>query len=53
MNYYGSGQDTGALTVAQVAIITNENTPSERQQVFQVPMRAPGELTLVKSFVYP
>jgi uncharacterized protein YfaP (DUF2135 family) len=53
VNYYGSGRDTSALTVAQVAIITNENTPSERQQVFQVPMRAAGELTLVKSFVYP
>ena len=53
VNYFGSGQDTSTITVAQVAIITNENTTSERQQVFQVPMRAAGELTLVKSFVYP
>lgn len=53
VNYYGSGMDTGALTIAQVAIIVNENTPREKQQVFKVPMRAPGELTLVKSFMYP
>jgi uncharacterized protein YfaP (DUF2135 family) len=53
VNYYGSGQETGVLTIAQVAIIANENTPNEKQQVFRIPMRAPGELTLVKSFVYP
>jgi uncharacterized protein YfaP (DUF2135 family) len=53
VNYYGSGEERGALTVAQVAIITNENTPREKQQVLRVPLRAPGELTLVKSFVYP
>jgi uncharacterized protein YfaP (DUF2135 family) len=53
VNYFGGGDNTAALTVAQVAIITNENTPREKRQVFQVPMRAAGELTLVKSFVYP
>lgn len=53
VNYYGSGMETGALTIAQVAIIVNENTPREKQQVFKVPMRAAGELTLVKSFMYP
>jgi len=53
VNYYGSGVDTSILTVAQVAIITNENTPREKQQIFRVPMRAAGELTLVKSFVFP
>lgn len=53
VNYYGSGERTGALTIAQVTVITNENSPSERQQTFRVPMRAAGELTLVKSFVYP
>jgi uncharacterized protein YfaP (DUF2135 family) len=53
VNYYGSGQDNSALTVAQVSIITNENTAREKQQTFQVPMRAAGELTLVRSFVYP
>lgn len=53
VNYYGSGSDTSALTVARVTLITNEGTPREKQQSFQVPMRAPGELTLVKSFVFP
>lgn len=53
VNYYGSGEGTGALTVAQVAIITNENTPREKLQTFRVPMRAAGELTLVRSFVLP
>ena len=53
VNYFGSGGDTGVLTIAQLALITNENTPREKRQVFQVPMRAAGELTLVKSFVYP
>lgn len=52
VNYYGSGQNTDAITVAQVSIITNENTPNEKQQVFSVPMRRAGDLTLVKSFMY-
>lgn len=53
VNYYGSGSDNSALTVAQVSVIINENTPRERLQSFRVPMRAAGELTLVKSFVVP
>jgi uncharacterized protein YfaP (DUF2135 family) len=53
VNYFGSGQDQSALTVAQVSIITNENTPREKQQTFRIPMRAAGELTLIKSFVFP
>lgn len=53
VNYFGSGADTSALTVARVSIITNEGTPRERLQTYQVPMRAAGELTLVKSFVFP
>jgi uncharacterized protein YfaP (DUF2135 family) len=58
VNYYGggynqSGESEEVLTVAQVAIILNENTPDEKQQVFHIPMRKPGELTLVRSFVYP
>ncbi|WP_020203338.1 YfaP family protein [Cupriavidus sp. WS] len=51
VNYYGSGAGPEAITVAQVAVITDENTPNEKQQVFRVPMRKPGELTLIKSFV--
>ena len=53
VNYYGSGENTAVLTVARLSIITNEGTPRERMQSFQVPMRAAGELTLVKSFVLP
>jgi uncharacterized protein YfaP (DUF2135 family) len=53
VNYYGSGQDRSALTVAQVSVITNENTPREKQQTFRVPLRAAGELTLIRSFILP
>lgn len=54
VNYYGAGQESDqAITTAQVAIITQENTLAERQQVFRIPMRKPGELTLIKSFSYP
>lgn len=53
VNYYGSGENTSMLTVARISIITNEGTPREKLQSFQVPMRAAGELTLVKSFVLP
>ena len=53
VNYYGSGENTAMLTVARISIITNEGTPREKLQSFQVPMRAAGELTLVKSFVLP
>ena len=35
---------------ATVTIITDENTPSERQQTFVVPMRKAGDLTLLRSF---
>ncbi|WP_410925425.1 DUF2135 domain-containing protein [Pseudomonas aeruginosa] len=38
------------MTTATVSIITDENTPSERQQTFVVPMRKAGDLTLLRSF---
>jgi uncharacterized protein YfaP (DUF2135 family) len=53
VNYYGAAEEKDILTTAQVAIIHNENTPDEKQQGFRIPMRNPGELTLIKSFVYP
>jgi uncharacterized protein YfaP (DUF2135 family) len=53
VNYYGAGYGVNDLTIAQVAIISNENTPNEKRQVFQVPMRRAGDLTLVSSFTYP
>ncbi|CAI8709123.1 YfaP family protein [Pseudomonas zeae] len=62
VNYYGGGyrgDDEGgdeavqALTTAQVTVITEEGTPSEKMETFLIPMRAVGELTLVKAFSYP
>ncbi|AZU54770.1 DUF2135 domain-containing protein [Ralstonia pseudosolanacearum] len=50
VNYYGSGNDSSIITTAQVTIITDENTPAERQQTFVMPMRKAGELTLVRAF---
>jgi uncharacterized protein YfaP (DUF2135 family) len=57
VNYYGGAGLGGAgepatITVATVTVITNENTVDEKKQSFVVPMRKPGELTLVTSFVY-
>ncbi len=59
VNYFGGGMggdgqaDGQEITIAQVAIITREGTLDEKLQVFRVPLRRPGELTLVKPFVYP
>lgn len=52
VNYYGAGNSED-LTVARVAIITDENTLDEKMQSFSVPMRHPGELVLAHAFVYP
>lgn len=51
VNYYGAGERRDVITVAQVAIIEYEGTPREKQQTFRVPLRKPGELTLVRSFL--
>lgn len=62
VNYYGGGygysedgesEAAQPLTTARVTIITEEGTPNEKQESFLVPMRQPGELTLVKRFSYP
>jgi uncharacterized protein YfaP (DUF2135 family) len=53
VNYYGSGIDEKRLTTAQITIVSQENTLAEKRETVTVPMRRPGELTLVKSFVYP
>ncbi|WP_407733222.1 YfaP family protein [Pseudomonas citronellolis] len=63
VNYFGGGysQDSESgdveaaqpLTTARVTIVTEEGTPNEKQESFLVPMRQPGELTLVKRFSYP
>ncbi|WLH35017.1 DUF2135 domain-containing protein [Pseudomonas sp. FP2196] len=62
VNYFGGGYRSDedgeadavqALTTAQVTVITEEGTPSEKMETFLIPMRTAGELTLVKSFSYP
>jgi uncharacterized protein YfaP (DUF2135 family) len=53
VNYFGAGDRNDVITTAQVAILQDEGTPKEKQQVFRVPMRKPGELTLVHSFLVP
>ncbi len=60
VNYFGGGgygmdgsDQREDMTTAQVAIITDEGTPREKQQLFIVPMRKPGEVTLIKAFQYP
>lgn len=58
VNYFGGGYDGEGsaavdLTTAQITLISAEGTPNEKQESFLVPMRAPGELTLVKRFSYP
>lgn len=51
VNYYG-GRGEEILTTAQLTIVTEEGTPNEKQETLIVPMRNPGELTLVKKFSY-
>lgn len=53
VNYYGAFEQREELTIAQVAVITDEGTPREKQQWRRVPMRRPGELTHVFSFLMP
>lgn len=57
-NFGGSGYHFDEQTrekpvmTARVTLVTNENTPSEKQEFFLVPLRKIGEMTLVKSFRY-
>lgn len=52
VNYYGSGPRDD-LTVTQVTVVQNQNSPDEKKETFTVPMRKAGEVTLVHSFVVP
>jgi uncharacterized protein YfaP (DUF2135 family) len=49
VNYYGGGGGH-ATSLAQVAVITGEGTPSETQRVYRVPLRSSGDLHHVASF---
>ena len=51
LNYYG-GESDKVMTTATLTVISNEDRANEKKQSFRVPMRAAGELTLVKSFHY-
>jgi uncharacterized protein YfaP (DUF2135 family) len=53
VNYYGAGERRDLITTAQVSIVQDEATPREKQQTFRVPLRKPGELMLVRSFLMP
>lgn len=56
INYYGGYSDDDPaqeLTTAHVTVITQEGTVNEKQESITVPLREPGELTLIRSFVYP
>lgn len=52
VNYYGSGPRDD-LTVARVSVISSQNTVDEKKETFSVPMRRPGDLTLIHSFIVP
>ncbi|WP_127957602.1 DUF2135 domain-containing protein [Serratia microhaemolytica] len=51
LNYY-NGQGREVLTTAQITIVSEEGTINEKQETVLVPMRNPGELTLVKKVTY-
>ena len=54
VNYYGAGErPADEVSVAQVTVLIGEGSLKEKRQVFSAPLRKPGELTLVHSFVYP
>lgn len=53
LNYYGSGEKSSQLTTAKVSIVSHAGTPDEKIEATLVPLRLPGEVTLVKSFKYP
>lgn len=50
-NYYG-GYSQKTVVMSTVTIITEEGTGKEKREIFNVPLRKPGELQLVKSIQY-
>lgn len=53
VNYYGQGDGSEDFTQATVTVISQESTPSEKKQVFNVPLRNAGELIQIGTFHYP
>ena len=60
VNYWGNlgpqgynfqaGSNQNDLITAQINLVFNENTVNEKRETFVVPLRAIGDLLLVKSF---
>ncbi|MDR0701240.1 MAG: DUF2135 domain-containing protein [Azoarcus sp.] len=50
VNYFGG--HGGELTIARLAVISNEGTAHEKRQEFSFPMRFAGELVHVRSLVF-
>lgn len=46
------GGNQNEVIVSQISLVFNENTPDEKRETFIVPMRAIGDLVLVKTFNY-
>lgn len=51
VNYYGRNSGNEVTTVT-VTMITNEGTVDEKVEVKRVPLRHPGELSYISSFIY-
>lgn len=62
VNYWGNfgsggynfeaGSNQNEMITSQINLVLNENTVNEKRETFIVPMRAIGDLLLVKSFTY-
>ena len=62
VNYWGNlssqgynfqaGSNQNEVITAQISLVFNENTPSEKRETFVVPLRGIGDLQLIKSFNY-
>ncbi len=53
VNYYGANDSDEQLTTGRVTVINGEGTPDEKMETVTVPLRHPGDLALMYSFVYP
>jgi uncharacterized protein YfaP (DUF2135 family) len=62
INYWGNlgaggynfdeGSNDRDMITTQISLVFNENTVNERRETFLVPLRAIGDLQLIKSFDY-
>lgn len=62
VNYWGNlgsggynfqaGSNQNEVITAQISLVFNENTPSEKRETFLVPLRGIGDLQLIKAFDY-